>query len=109
MAEYAWKILYEDALRSDSGDLLDRIQTATMSMIERFHTIALAKSTINVNEHRALCLALSDLRVLRTAFLTHAVKGRRAVPLLSPVCWEIAPEERSAIPLLHPQRTCAGT
>jgi hypothetical protein len=97
MAAFAWKIPYEDALRSEPEDLLDRIQTATMSIIDRFHTIALAESTIHLGEHRALCLALSDLRVLRIAFLTHAVNGRGAVPLLSPVCWKIVAQDAPPI------------
>jgi hypothetical protein len=79
MAAFAWKILYEEALGSDPEDLLGRIQIATMSIIDRFRAIALAESTIHVNEHRALCLALSDLRALRIAF-SHSNGQWRAVP-----------------------------
>lgn len=68
MARAAWAILYEDALRSEPQDLLERVQTATESIIDRLRQIGLAETTIHANEHRALCLALSDLRVLRVAF-----------------------------------------
>lgn len=60
MTAFAWTILYEEALRSDPEDLLERIQTAAQSIIDRLQTLGLANPQTHLNEHRALCLALSD-------------------------------------------------
>jgi hypothetical protein len=79
MATSAWLTLYEETLWSEPEDLLERIQTATGLIIERFREIGLADPRTYSNEHRALCLALSDLRALRIAF-SHANGQWRAMP-----------------------------
>ena len=63
-----WTVHYEEALRSEPEFLLERIQTAAQSIVGRLKTIRRGDPTTHGNEHRALCLALSDLRVLRIAF-----------------------------------------
>ena len=77
LTAFAWTTFYEEALRSEPEYLLERIQTAAQSMIGRFREIGLDDPKIHANEHSALCLALSDLRVLRTAFshFTHSNAG----------------------------------
>jgi|SRR5215469_11377564 len=79
MATRPWVTLYEETLRSEPEDLLERIRTATELIIDRFREIGLADPRIYSNEHRALCLALSDLRALRMAF-SHSSGQWRAVP-----------------------------
>ena len=79
MATRAWVTLYEATLRSEPEDLLERIRTATELIIDRFREIGLADPRIYSNEHRALCLDLSDLRSLRIA-LSQKGGQWRAVP-----------------------------
>ena len=79
MPAFTWTIPYEQALRSGPEDLLDRIQTARMSILDRLHTTGFAESETHLNEYRALCLALSDLRVLRIAFSHSRGKVRAAL------------------------------
>lgn len=69
MTAFAWTLPYQDALRSDPEYLLERIQFATETITARFYKIAFVEAMPNAIEHRALCVALSDLRVLRTSFL----------------------------------------
>lgn len=95
MATGAWVTLYEETLRSEPEDLLDRIRTATELIIDRFREIGLADPRIYSNEHRALCLALSDLRALRIAF-SHSNDKWRAVPF--PRC---APSRGRWFPRMH--------
>ena len=75
MATRAWVTLYEETLQSEPEDLLERIRTATELIIERFREIGLADPRIYSTEHRALCLALSDLRALRIAFSHSKANG----------------------------------
>lgn len=74
-----WTMLYAEALRSDPEELSDRIRIATESIIGRMRTIGAVGSQVHRGEHRALCLALSDLQVLRIAFSHSRGKGRAAL------------------------------
>lgn len=86
--------LYEETLRSEPEDLLDRIRTATELIIDRFREIGLADPRIYSNEHRALCLALSDLRALRIA-VSHSndKMARSAVPSVRPVSRQMVSQD----------------
>jgi hypothetical protein len=67
----SWKILYNRALQSESETLLDANRMAVDAILQRmmFLTFGDMSTTMTkTREQRALCIALSDLRVLRTAF-----------------------------------------
>ena len=74
-----WTMLYEEALQSEPEELIERIRIAIASITNRMRTIGAAESKIHPGEHRALCLALSDLHVLRIAFSRSRGKGRAAL------------------------------
>ena len=72
MATGSWEILYNTALQSEPESLLDAHRVAVDAILRRlifltFHDMSVTAA--NAREKRALCLALSDLRVLRTAFI----------------------------------------
>ena len=65
MATPTWATLYQEALHSEPEDLLDRMGNAAQSIVDRMHKIGGAASRLHRSEFRALCLALSDLHILR--------------------------------------------
>ena len=69
MKPFNWSILYQDALRSEPENLLEQIRSATQCIIDRLHRMTFHETQLNVTEHRSLCLALSDLRVVRVSFV----------------------------------------
>lgn len=79
MAPLGWTAHYQDALRSEPENLLERIQIATQSIVSRLYRVAFHETTPNATEYRALCLALSDLRVLRASFV-HSRPVQLAAP-----------------------------
>lgn len=67
----AWKLLYDRAIRSEPENLLQTTSLAMQAIFERLRLIGfvdLSVMGLRTREHRALCLALSDLFVLQTAF-----------------------------------------
>jgi hypothetical protein len=71
MAILSWEILYNKALQSEPNGLLESHRIAVKAIFQRLFFLdfgAIPLTVANFREKRALYLALSDLRVLRTAF-----------------------------------------
>jgi hypothetical protein len=71
VATCSWKVLYNSALQSEPESLLDAHQIAVDAILQRIMFLTFGDRTVTVakiREQRALYIALSDLRVLRTAF-----------------------------------------
>jgi hypothetical protein len=67
----SWETLYNKALQSEPNGLLDAHRIAVEAIFQRLFFLdfgAIPLTVANTREKRALYLALSDLRVLRTAF-----------------------------------------
>lgn len=67
MAE-AWTTLYQKALRSDDAQLLQTTLRAIIAIYARLYALGFPPEPAFRHERSALFLALSDLRVLRSAF-----------------------------------------
>ena len=71
MAILSWEILYHKALQSEPKGLLGAHRVAVEAILQRLFFLTggnMSVTVANTSEKRALYLALSDLRVLRTAF-----------------------------------------
>ena len=69
MVILSWEILYHKALQSEPKGLLGAHRVAVEAILQRLFFLTGGNMSVTVaSEKRALYLALSDLRVLRTAF-----------------------------------------
>lgn len=64
----SWTILYNNALQSDSPQLLEKIATAYIAMHARLRTLLLGSQPSCEPERRSLYVGLADLRVLRVSY-----------------------------------------
>jgi hypothetical protein len=82
MAVLPWEILYSKALQSESEGLLEAHRIAVEAMLQRLYILTFEDRPVmaaRTREKRALCTALSDLRVLRAAF--KGSRDKRNVPV----------------------------
>lgn len=86
--------LYEETLRSEPEDLLDRIRTATELIIDRFREIGLADPRIYSNEHRATLSCLVGFTGSKDCvFSLKRQMARSAVPSVRPVSRQMVSQD----------------
>jgi len=64
----SWRMLYENALHSDSSELLAAIRNAANVMHTRLQELVKPRGADDVREKSAIYRALSDLHVLSSCF-----------------------------------------
>jgi hypothetical protein len=65
---HAWTALYQNAMRCEDVELLRATLSAIIAMHVRLHEMGFPPEVRDLRERRALFLAMSDLRVLRSTF-----------------------------------------
>jgi hypothetical protein len=72
LTESSWTIVYKEALSAGPDNFLSGIHAAGEAIHARLRTLFRPSTEADVRELRELCVALSDLYVLKTSFQHHS-------------------------------------